>query len=354
MGMKTNLRRSARFADAALRHWLYRYGRQQPDETHCRFIGSHGLKKVCDYWDPEGKPPHAGDLEKLEWHGKHLPTIYVKTNYLSEFARGGIAHIEHDFTLVSGCCDIEAGPRDTEPDILRVLLDHPHLKTWYAQNSNLDEPKMRTLPLGLDYHTLTFGIHFWPWGHFSTPVAQEASLDETRNAAPQLADKAVSGYCNWHHVLQRGDRLRCINGVAYDVLSLEQLNVRRTLSWSNNAQHLFTISPLGMGLDCHRTWEAILLGSVPIVPKSGISSLFEDLPVCVVDDWSEVTVPYLRRKRDWALETEFDFAPLYLDWWRSQLRGKTDLPERRQTFQAFMDTASEPLLRRDSRIADAA
>ena len=50
---------------------------------------------------------------------------------------------------------------------------------------------------------------------------------------------------------------------------------------------LFVPSPAGNGLDCHRTWEAMYLGAIPVVLKSefcGDSSW----PVLVVDDWDEI------------------------------------------------------------------
>lgn len=50
---------------------------------------------------------------------------------------------------------------------------------------------------------------------------------------------------------------------------------------------LFTVSPPGNGLDCHRTWEAIYAGSVPIVLRSAWSFADRQLPVLVVDDWEQ-------------------------------------------------------------------
>ena len=38
----------------------------------------------------------------------------------------------------------------------------------------------------------------------------------------------------------------------------------------------------GNGEDCHRTWEAVLLGSIPIVRHSGIESLYQDAPILIL------------------------------------------------------------------------
>jgi hypothetical protein len=58
----------------------------------------------------------------------------------------------------------------------------------------------------------------------------------------------------------------------------------------------FVVSPHGNGLDCHRTWEALYLGVIPIVKTSSLDQLYEDLPVLIVDDWSDVTREFLETK----------------------------------------------------------
>jgi hypothetical protein len=50
------------------------------------------------------------------------------------------------------------------------------------------------------------------------------------------------------------------------------------------------ISPRGMSPDCHRTWEAISLGAVPVILRGTLAdSITSELPVWVVDSWEEVT-----------------------------------------------------------------
>ena len=46
---------------------------------------------------------------------------------------------------------------------------------------------------------------------------------------------------------------------------------------------------MGHGMDCHRTWEALILGCIVIVKKSVLDVLYEDLPVLIVDNWSDIT-----------------------------------------------------------------
>lgn len=50
----------------------------------------------------------------------------------------------------------------------------------------------------------------------------------------------------------------------------------------------FVLSPPGNGVDCHRTWEAIYLGSIPVVLKRAWPFAHVDLPVLVTDQWDDV------------------------------------------------------------------
>ena len=52
---------------------------------------------------------------------------------------------------------------------------------------------------------------------------------------------------------------------------------------------LFVISPPGNGFDCHRTWEAIYFGAIPIVKTGTLAEeLYKDSPILVVDEWEEI------------------------------------------------------------------
>ena len=83
------------------------------------------------------------------------------------------------------------------------------------------------------------------------------------------------------------------------------------------ASSYFVLSPRGHGLDCHRTWEALYMGAIPIVKSSGMDALFSDLPVLIVKDWSEITESFLLKKWAEMKNTHYNFEKLYLSYWLS-------------------------------------
>jgi hypothetical protein len=66
--------------------------------------------------------------------------------------------------------------------------------------------------------------------------------------------------------------------------------------YNRNRQYPLWLSPRGNGIDCHRTWEALYLDAIPIVWHSTLDSLFTDLPVIIINDWSEINEQFLRNK----------------------------------------------------------
>merc|ERR1712125_61450 len=79
-------------------------------------------------------------------------------------------------------------------------------------------------------------------------------------------------------------------------------------------KHRFVTSPAGAGLDTHATWEALLSGCIPIVPKSPLDRMFEDLPVWLVESWEEVTDEAVKKKIEefTAPEKEYNWEKLFL------------------------------------------
>jgi len=110
------------------------------------------------------------------------------------------------------------------------------------------------------------------------------------------------------------------------------------------ADYLYWFSPFGNGLDCHRTWEAMYLGSVPILQRSAIDTFYEDaqLPVLLVDDILSVTPSLLlaHAPRFARLRRDFSRRKLLRSYWRYQeLRKRTEVTHPSFTAEQLADEA---------------
>lgn len=79
--------------------------------------------------------------------------------------------------------------------------------------------------------------------------------------------------------------------------------------YASFSRYMYWLSPFGAGLDCHRTWEAMFVGSIPVVQRSSLDSLYTDgdLPILVVDDLMRVTEEMLMAHAPRFAHIERDF-----------------------------------------------
>jgi hypothetical protein len=66
-------------------------------------------------------------------------------------------------------------------------------------------------------------------------------------------------------------------------------NISTKKNINNLNRSFFVTSPPGNGFDCHRTWEAIYCGAVPVVKEGTLSiELIKKLPILEVSDWRQL------------------------------------------------------------------
>ena len=75
----------------------------------------------------------------------------------------------------------------------------------------------------------------------------------------------------------------------------------------------FVVSPEGNGIDCHRHYEALLAGCIPIMERNPLTEeKYKGCPVLWTSDYSEITPDYLLQKYETMLNTVYDFSALFL------------------------------------------
>jgi hypothetical protein len=116
--------------------------------------------------------------------------------------------------------------------------------------------------------------------------------------------------------------------------------------WLNSVgQHKFVLAPFGHGLDTHRITEILLMGGIPVMRRSTISSCYDDsdnvyternpvtgitrthtrgsLPIVILDSWDDLTKD--RLDKEWTrlsplLRTnQWDWHRLFLDQWLDRI-----------------------------------
>lgn len=87
--------------------------------------------------------------------------------------------------------------------------------------------------------------------------------------------------------------------------------------------HTFVLCPRGNGIDTHRLWETLYMGSIPIVKRDIAHAGWTDLPILFVDDWSEVTQERLLIEQKRIESSTWNMEKLRVGYWINRIRMST-------------------------------
>jgi hypothetical protein len=302
-------------------------------ELLCKYVGSRGLLNSCTRKSTIPVPDFDGLNPALyENIQEDNEVLHVCPQALRNFVEKVLPNLKRPFVLLTNNSDWTI-PDDVSYEFTR-LVNHPLLTHWFAQNCVVDHSKITRIPIGLDYHTLMptrKQMFTWsqpekhPWGTKADPVLQEQTLIRFKSASKPFWERSISAYANFQFLMTtrygKIDRTECLNTVSRELVYYEPIKCIRNICWENMVKHAFVLSPQGNGLDCHRTWEALCLGCIPIIKTSGLDPLFTNLPVWIVSSWSEVSKENMVAKINEFKERTFEIEKLTLDYWQRLIRG---------------------------------
>jgi hypothetical protein len=262
--------------------------------------------------------------------------VWVRIAWLKSFIKQVLPLVNARIVLVTGdsdsCVPSELGAEG------RVLLESPKIAHWYTQDydGSIASEKLSPIPIGMDYHMLSEGTI---WGESAHSLEQqEAAL---KSVAAQLSPReeriqkvyvdfawqwsfGVRHYRRYHPMV--GGRWETRRRTARKLRGRENVvsqnnPLPRTEMWRARGEYAFVVSPHGIGLDCHRTWEALALGHIVLVTASSLDPLYTDLPVVPLNDWNEITSSNLRK---WQMQFQGNYGmreKLTSRYWVARMRG---------------------------------
>lgn len=297
-------------------------------EQSCHFVNSRGILKSCSFYSPNPKSSCNSDKNYLYFMLSEMfdgMSVYVCSDLLKFFVNDILYKINKKFVLVSGDSDLCVPKEVLNENETTKLLNSPYLIRWFLQNTQVQNcDKMIQMPIGLDYHTISNDpSHAWKTENEShLPIQQELILMDVINKSKPLSERKNKIYVNFSLTSDRfNDRKSSLDSINPDLLEINNSFTKRTTNWQITTNYAFVLSPFGIGMDCHRTWESICLGSVPIVKAPNFKKLFEDLPVLIVDEWSDITQELLDNTiQDFKTKT-FNYDKLKLSYWIIKIKN---------------------------------
>ena len=103
--------------------------------------------------------------------------------------------------------------------------------------------------------------------------------------------------------------------------SIENNIEGRTRFLRDIKSHTFVLCPRGNGLDTHRLWETLYMGSIPIVKRDIGYAEFEDLPICFINNWSEININFLETEQKRIVNTNWNLKKLKINYWITKINN---------------------------------
>jgi hypothetical protein len=240
------------------------------------FITGNGIASRCRYVINYDDLTVNPEVENDWWFCR---TDFVEYFFAEHEPKGAYVLFSHN------------SDRPVDDKLLRFLRRR-RLRAWLAANVATAHPKLRALPLGIANPR---------WRHGTGSVllrVQGQNLPKTQlfDASYEISTfPPAREYCREQTGIEPSER-RDFEEYVHGLSS-----------------SYFCIAPRGNGIDTHRVWEALYVRTVPVVTRSLLTEQHPDLPLVVLDDWSEfgaiefTAELYARMWRDW------DPAALELD-----------------------------------------
>ncbi|CAF1343348.1 unnamed protein product [Rotaria magnacalcarata] len=247
------------------------YYRQAPSSRNSSYpyISGDTFRAFADYVYDETRQ----DRLNLVKYGE---IIFVKTDHLVMFFNSPFDSIKNPFVLVTHNSDASA------PAIYESYLLNPKILIWYASNPSVrNRAKLSPIPIGL-------ANAYWPHGSLSKFTF---ALRNHRKPWSQRTNLLYVNFDVANNKAQRAKALLQASKIGNTQIIKQRIALETYLEHIGNVK--FVLSPPGGGTDCHRTWEALYMGAVPIVLTSELDPLFSKTRSVIVNDWSQLTQDFL-------------------------------------------------------------
>jgi len=278
--------------------WRSYYRSSGAKPSSAPYLSGDGFRSLCShYYESDGIDAfNPRNIRTGEF-------VFCEAWLLREFLQGPAREIPYSFSVIS-----HNGDPNLDSSILPLLP--PNLHRLFSQNALVRDEHVVPLPIGLENRRL----------HYNGVTRD---FDALRRRRVEKRPRILSAFTVGTNQSVRGPAFAQLSASPFND-SVERMNSRAYRKLA--VKYMFVASPPGNGTDCHRTWEAIYLRSVPIVLRSGLTERFASLglPLWVVDSFDEAS-----RLDEAALRSTYDkFAPafeneaLWFGYWERMIRSQ--------------------------------
>jgi hypothetical protein len=244
--------------------------------------------------------------EKFKVIGDGDKIFYCDTHNVNDFFDS--ITFDHDFILVSHNSDgkITDDPGKYDADVKKM----PHnLKKWYGQNVEFESDIIESIPIGLENSE---------WFKHDKKIHKLSTIINTPKNIKNLV------YLNLNitnNVSVRSPIYDMLKDKSYVTTEYGRNGLNFDSYLNNVYNHNFMVCPEGNGIDVHQPWESMYINTIPIQKKNINNSNWRELPVCWVDEWSQMEDEYfLKTEYDRITTNIFDKRKLEFNYWWDKIK----------------------------------
>ncbi|MFA6158115.1 MAG: hypothetical protein WC763_00600 [Candidatus Paceibacterota bacterium] len=266
--------------------------------TSYPYISGDGFRSLAGHIHEAGRTFRPEDVRRGD-------IVFVESALIGTYFSTLHPRIENPYTLITHNGDANIGASEA------ARIDDKIIR-WFAQNVLVKHPKLIPVPIGLENARHA--------GTGRASVMRRASQHIPKKNGRILA--AFTAHTNPKARERALDELRA-NPLA-DIREgrMPQRDYLDTLK-----TYGYVASPPGNGEDCHRTWEALYVGTVPIVQPSVCVEYFRSLgiPVIITQSWKSIG-----KEQDEGIPiSPKTLSPLFFDYWKGMITSKNHHHEER-------------------------
>jgi len=281
---------------------------------------------------------HFLDLRKIKSGDK----IFVKASYLNQFFKNYAPYINTKYILVTH--NMEGTPQPFTKKHYNQVINDDKIIAWFVQNIDvIQNHKIIAIPLGFRNRHFFKDEKIDTWFFYDMPNVITNFLSDLKNKSIK---KDILLYVNFgpqnlskdnivkYNVRERRTRQELIGlmknkSFCYvpfkdNKLSLSQEKKSRLDFYKDLNRSKFVLSPPGTCIDCYRHWEALLMGSYPVMLSSTLDSVFKDLPVLIINNYDELTEEFLEKKYQEMKNKKYNMKKVYADYWFGLINSYKD------------------------------
>lgn len=181
-------------------------------------------------------------------------------------------------------------------------------KVWFAANREHLAPNLFAIPVGITNDCEDSPIH----RVYGNVDVMEQALSEPRSIKNTV-------YMNFHihtYPQEREPVYNMFKNKSWVTVGSAEHTLNGRLRYLRDIRsHKFGLCPRGNGVDTHRLWETLYMECIPIVKRHIAMNDFTDLPICWIDDWSEVTPEFLESEYKRITEGTWNLEKLNFSYW---------------------------------------